>query len=76
MIATSQRENGAYYNHGTVYTSVIYIAKSVLELAVLERKLGEQDLFWRTCADRHFLSAKRRLTNWLRHKEIFRQREN
>ena len=48
MIATSQRENGAYYNHGTVYTSVIYIAKSVLELAVLERKLGEQDLFWRT----------------------------
>lgn len=59
MIATSQRENGAYYNHGTVYTSVIYIAKSVLELAVLERKLGEQDLFWRTCADRHFLSAKK-----------------
>lgn len=59
MIRTSQRDDGAYYNHGTVYTSVIYIAKSVLELAVLERKLGEQDPFWKDCAERHFLSAKK-----------------
>ena len=42
-----------------VYTSVIYIAKSVLELAVLERKQGEQDPFWKDCAERHFLSAKK-----------------
>lgn len=59
MIRTSQRDDGAYYNHGTVYTSVIYIAKSVLELAVLERKQGEQDPFWKDCAERHFLSAKK-----------------
>lgn len=76
MIRTSQRDDGAYYNHGTVYTSVIYIAKSVLELAVLERKLGEQDPFWKDCAERHFYLPKRQSTNWLHHKVISRQRES
>ena len=49
-----QREDGAYYNHGTVYTSVIYVAKSMLELAIVEKEAGKQDAF-----TRHYESAKR-----------------
>lgn len=59
MIDYSQREDGAYYNHGTVYTSVIYIAKSVLELVVLEKELAKSDSTWQSAYDRHYLSAKR-----------------
>lgn len=63
MIGSSQREDGAYYNHGTIYTSVIYIAKSILELAEAERPLavgasGDRQL-WRERFARHFVSAKR-----------------
>lgn len=64
MIGSSQREDGAYYNHGTIYTSVIYIAKSVLELAEAEKRLaaapGRADAaVWRERFGRHFASAKR-----------------
>lgn len=54
MIAYSQKENGAYMNGETVYSSVIYPAKSILELADAELKAGrKQD------ARRHGLSAER-----------------
>lgn len=59
MIRFSQREDGAYYNHGTIYTSVIYVAKSVLELAVVEKELAEKDPVWREAYTRHYNSAKR-----------------
>lgn len=63
MIRTSQRGDGAYCNHGTIYTSVIYIAKSVLELAGIERRLASSDggdaALWRDRYERHFVSAKR-----------------
>lgn len=63
MIRTSQRADGAYYNHGTIYTSVIYIAKSVLELAEVERRLAALDredaALWRERFAGHFASAKR-----------------
>lgn len=59
MIGFSQREDGAYYNHGTVYTSVIYIAKSILELALAEQVLGESDPVWRQASERHYASAKK-----------------
>lgn len=59
LIRTSQREDGAYYNHGTVYTSVIYIAKSVLELAEAEKRLGQKEVKWQEAYERHYASAKR-----------------
>lgn len=62
MIRTSQREDGAYYNHGTIYTSVIYIAKSVLELAEIEKRLAASSpdsALWRERSERHYASAKR-----------------
>lgn len=62
MIESSQREDGAYYNYGTIYTSVIYIAKSVLELAEAERRLAASapdSTLWRERYLRHYASAKR-----------------
>lgn len=59
LMNTWQRKDGAYVNHNTVYTSVIYVAKSMLELTLAERKLGEHDARWKEAADRHYASAKR-----------------
>lgn len=49
-----QREDGGYYNGETLYTCVIYIAKSMLELALAERAAGMSSE-----AERHYLSAAR-----------------
>ena len=57
MIKHWQREDGAYVNHNTIYTSVIYVAKSVLELALAEKQLDGQE--WQDAAGRHYQSAKR-----------------
>lgn len=43
LISEQQREDGAYVNRSTVYTSVIYIAKSMMELALAEREAAGQD---------------------------------
>lgn len=59
LMNTWQRKDGAYVNHNTVYTSVIYVAKSMLELTLAERHLGRQDARWKEAADRHYASAKR-----------------
>lgn len=59
LMNTWQRKDGAYVNHNTVYTSVIYIAKSMLELTLVERELGKTESMWKEAADRHYASAKR-----------------
>lgn len=59
LIRFSQREDGAYCNHHTIYTSVIYIAKSVLELALVEKQLGKTDAKWQAAYERHYNSAKK-----------------
>lgn len=59
LMRTSQREDGAYYNHGIKYTSVIYVAKSMLELALAEREAARTDTCWQKPAERHYHSARR-----------------
>ena len=59
LIKNWQREDGAYVNRNVVYTSVIYVAKSILELTLAERGLGKQDVQWAEAANRHYLSAKK-----------------
>lgn len=59
LIDFSQAKNGAYMNGRTMYTSVIYIAKSLMELYEVEMELGEQSATWRKCARRHYASVKR-----------------
>ena len=54
-----QREDGAYVNHHIIYTSVIYVAKSMLELTLVERELGKKNTVWAETAERHYQSAKR-----------------
>lgn len=59
LLNTWQRSDGAYVNYNTVYTSVIYVAKSMLELTLVERRLAKADTTWKAAADRHYASAKR-----------------
>lgn len=59
LIRSWQREDGAYVNHDIVYTSVIYVAKNILELALAEKELGKTDPVWEEAAERHFASAKK-----------------
>ena len=59
LISHWQRADGAYVNHNIVYTSVIYVAKSMLELSLVERELGKTDAAWQAAYERHYASAKR-----------------
>lgn len=54
-----QREDGAYFNHGVIYTSVIYVAKSMLELVAAEKDVAREDTSWNEAYQRHYNSAKR-----------------
>ncbi len=54
-----QRADGAYHNRGVVYTSVIYVAKSMLELAEAERGVAAEGGRWSAAARRHYDSARR-----------------
>ena len=58
LIENHQNETGAYVSgHGIHYTCVAYGAKSMLELAVVERALND-DPVWRGRSERHIASAK------------------
>lgn len=59
LMKSSQRADGAYVNYNTIYTSVIYVAKSMLELSLVEKRLGATDAFWAEKAAAHYASAKR-----------------
>ena len=59
LMNTWQRKDGAYVNHNTIYTSVIYVAKNMLELTLVERQLASKDVHWKAAAERHYDSAKR-----------------
>lgn len=67
LIKYSQRKNGAFKNFlttdkteekGILYTSVLYIAKSMLDLALLEKEVSQFDSKWKKNYKRHFASAK------------------
>lgn len=61
LIDFSQAEDGAYMNGGTKYTSVIYVAKSILELSIAEMQQWHAtgDASWKEASQRHFNSARR-----------------
>lgn len=59
LINFSQAKNGAYMNGRTVYTAVIYVAKSIMELYEAESQLSASSPLWKKRAHRHYLSAKR-----------------
>jgi hypothetical protein len=60
-LLTSQDEDGAYranFGKGVHYTSVIYLAKYLLELALVERELGGSNPAWQARFERHYASVK------------------
>lgn len=57
LIADNQDRGGAYMNGNVKYTSVIYVAKSIMELYLAERDLKEE--VWQERAARHYESVKR-----------------
>lgn len=59
LIEHHQCPDGAYMNGDVRYTSVIYIAKSIMELYVAERECGESDRRWSDCAARHYDSVRK-----------------
>ena len=72
-VISSQRESGGYYNGGTDYTSVIYPAKSIMELMHVEQELkddpsltAEDRAKWTERYDRHFASVTRAMDNLVR----------
>lgn len=69
FLLTQQGEDGAYRrngNNGTHYTCVIYIAKSMLELALAEKQAGGR---FRLAAKRHYASAGRAVDELVRNLE-------
>jgi hypothetical protein len=60
FLITKQDPKGAYRSGGRVhYTSVVYIAKSILEVCQYEKLLSDGHNIWKQRYDRHFASAKR-----------------
>lgn len=57
LVANNQDAGGAYMNGNVKYTSVIYVAKSIMELYLAERDLKEEA--WQERAARHYESVKR-----------------
>lgn len=59
-LITKQGADGAYYSGSTHYTSVIYIAKSIMEVMAEEKKLAAAGSpVWQERYDRHYQSVKR-----------------
>ena len=57
LIENNQSESGAYMNGHVKYTSVIYVAKSIMELYLVERSMPGKA--WKEKAERHYVSVKR-----------------
>ena len=64
VLLRSQDETGAYRNRRTHYTCVLYIAKSMLELAAAEAKCGIPELEEK--AKIHYASAKKAVDELVR----------
>ncbi|MEN7547184.1 hypothetical protein AAG747_04650 [Rapidithrix thailandica] len=54
----AQAEDGSYRAGNTHYTSVIYPAKSIMELFEVEKELGKKDRKWKKAYQRHYTSVK------------------
>lgn len=72
LISYAQRRDDAYRNDTNIYTSVVYVAKSILELYEAETALAqslagkEEGEFWCGAANRHYDSAKRAIDQLVR----------
>jgi len=70
FILTRQSADGAYRSGHTHYTSVVYIAKSLMEVMAQEKKLAANDAAWAQRYQRHYESVRRAID------ELARDRDN
>ena len=74
-VLTYQRASGALFGnagkgvHFVHYTSVCYPAKSILEVALEEKKLAGSDPVWRDRFDRHWRGVKAAMDDLVRQKD-------
>ena len=59
FLLSKQSSDGAYRNGRTHYTSVIYIAKSIMEVMEAEKELTSTSAYWASTYRRHYASVKR-----------------
>lgn len=59
FLLTKQTPDGAYRSGKTHYTSVIYVAKAIMEVMEQEKILAAKSEEWKTIYDRHFYSVKK-----------------
>lgn len=58
-VIKTQKDDGAYRSHGTHYTSVIYVAKYIMEVMDAEKTLAATDPVWKKRFDGHYASVER-----------------
>jgi len=66
LIGNAQDADGSYRAGRTHYTSVIYPAKSIMELTLAEKPLIAQDSVWKERYDRHFASVQQAMDELVR----------
>lgn len=69
FLIKNQDITGAYKNGHTHYTSVIYIAKSIMEVFQAEKILAETSDIWKSRYQRHFASVTKAIDELVMHKD-------
>ncbi|MBI9060717.1 MAG: hypothetical protein JEZ14_01930 [Marinilabiliaceae bacterium] len=69
IVAHAQSDDGAYRAGHTHYTSVIYPAKSMMELLEAEKELARNNPVWQKRMERHYLSVKKAVDDLALHKD-------
>lgn len=59
FLMSKQSPDGAYRSGKVHYTSVIYIAKSIMEVMELEKELAATSDYWASTYQRHYASVKK-----------------
>lgn len=59
FLLSKQTPDGAYRNGKVHYTSVIYIAKSIMEVMEMEKELAATSDYWASTYQRHYASVKK-----------------
>jgi len=67
FIISRQKADGGFYNRTTHFTSVIYIAKSIMELMRVEKQLADSgETIWTERYARHYEAVKRAMDDLVR----------
>ena len=66
FLLSKQSPDGAYRNRKVHYTSVIYIAKSIMEVMEIEKEQAKTSLYWASTYKRHFASVKKAMDELVR----------